>query len=167
MGFCCSSWSGKCGLRKTWIRCCLLDQADCGLESIQPQATDTAQTVSCLMMTVKYCSKCDIQRQPMSLCIFLYASLKSIPRLKVRRCAWCPEAHTDEHRCIKKYMRKMCKRILTSTGPYAVLHTPTDILACRCCLFICLAVDKRSQQRVSVDVIRVSLALSTAVVLLI
>lgn len=64
-------------------------------------------------------------------------------------------------------MRKMCKRILTSTGPYAVLHTPTDILACRCCLFICLAVDKHSQQRVSVDVIRVSLALSTAVVLLI
>ena len=46
------------GLSATWIRCCLLERAGSGLESIQPQATDAAQTGFCLMMAVNSSSKC-------------------------------------------------------------------------------------------------------------
>ncbi len=55
--------------------------------------------------------------------------------------------------------------VYAGTGAYVVLHTPTDQHACP--VSICLTVDKCGQQRLSVAVIRVSLALSTAEALLI
>lgn len=131
VGLCGRSWSGKCGLK--WIRCCLLEQADGGLKSIQPQAIDWNCSNRVLLDDGSYL----LLQMSVSLSIHWsiphFLSVISVnTHFNSRKCVESDTlTHTDELNYVHVFsgiyasMGTQIDDVHAGTGPYGVSHTPT------------------------------------------